>query len=210
MKRKQKWITFRGNQRQAEEAGRAGERSQPRRTGGAVEGDRPRVAGVGGVGDQAAEAAGPHLRPITLATINNHLIPRLGALRVQQLKALDIERGTTRRPSAYHKARCNCITRSCPGALKAALRAGLVTRNVATLVNGKPQATKNHDQQRLAAWDVAEARTFLATAKAAGPQPAAFYALALNFRMPQERTVRAPVERSLIWTREPSRSCGSS
>ncbi len=54
----------------------------------------------------------------------------------------------------------------------------MVTRNVATLVTGKPKSTRDHDG--LQCWDLDEARAFLVAARAAGPQPAAFYALALD------------------------------
>jgi integrase len=64
-------------------------------------------------------------------------------------------------------------------ALKAAVRNGLVTRNVAALVSNKPRNGSGQDILDHV-WTADEAATFLKTAKAAGPQPAAFYTLALD------------------------------
>jgi integrase len=55
-----------------------------------------------------------------------------------------------------------------------------VTRNVASLVIGKPQFRRDHDEVSHNCWEADEARAFLAAARAAGPQPAALFALALD------------------------------
>jgi integrase len=55
-----------------------------------------------------------------------------------------------------------------------------VTRNVASLVIGKPQWKRDHEDVARNVWDADEARKFLAAAKAAGAQPAALYAFALD------------------------------
>ena len=65
-------------------------------------------------------------------------------------------------------------------ALKAAVLDGLVTRNVAPLVIGKPHANRDHEQLAQNCWEADEARAFLAAAKKAGSQMAAFGALALD------------------------------
>jgi integrase len=64
--------------------------------------------------------------------------------------------------------------------VKAAMLEGLVYRNVASLVIGKPQAKRDHDEVSRNCWEADEARAFLAAARTAGTQPAAFYALALD------------------------------
>jgi integrase len=70
------------------------------------------------------------------------------------------------------------------GAMKAAVRAGLVVRNVAVLVNGKPKAPQGHGEEvERHCWSADEAMAFLDAAKAAGDQPAALYALALETGM---------------------------
>jgi len=60
---------------------------------------------------------------------------------------------------------------------------GLVQRNVAKLVVGKPHAPQDRADAREHCWEAHEAKAFLTAAKAAGPQPAAFYALALDTGM---------------------------
>jgi integrase len=52
--------------------------------------------------------------------------------------------------------------------------------NVAADVEGKPRRSHNREVARQHAWTADEARGFLAVARAVGPQPAAFYALALD------------------------------
>ena len=65
-------------------------------------------------------------------------------------------------------------------ALQAAVLDGLVQRNVAKLVIGKPRAAEDHEDAREHCWEAHEVKTFLVAAKAAGARPAAFYALALD------------------------------
>jgi integrase len=68
-------------------------------------------------------------------------------------------------------------------ALKAAMLEGLVPRNVAALVVGKPKSTLQHENIRAQCWTADEARTFLMAARAAGAQPAALYTVALETGM---------------------------
>ena len=65
-------------------------------------------------------------------------------------------------------------------ALRKAVKDRLVMVNVAGNLDGKPRREQGREDTRQHAWTADEARTFLAAATAAGPQPAAFYALALN------------------------------
>jgi len=55
--------------------------------------------------------------------------------------------------------------------------------NVAQDVNGKPHRPDGHPDAIEHCWIPEEAATFLQTTKNAGPQPAAFYALALDSGM---------------------------
>ncbi len=180
VRRRQKWITFRGNKRAAER--KLATLINDQNNGELVE---PSKLTVGAWLTEWCEKAikPPKKRAGTYAAytaiITKRLIPAIGAIRLQQLKSLDIERyyadqtQLSQSTLAQHHAILS-------GALKAAVKAGLVTRNVASLVTGKPKATTDHARLKQAAWDVDEARAFLATANAAGPQPAAFYALALD------------------------------
>jgi integrase len=115
------------------------------------------------------------------SAIIRHLVPKLGAIRLQELHALDIERyhaelGLAPATGEKHHAILN-------SALKAALRSGLLARNVAPLVTNRPRAPEGHDEVLAHVWEAHEAKQFLVTAKAAGPQPAAVYALALDTGM---------------------------
>jgi integrase len=51
---------------------------------------------------------------------------------------------------------------------------------VASLVVGKPRAKEGNEDVLQNCWEAEEAREFLDAAKAAGPQPAAFYTLAIE------------------------------
>lgn len=70
-------------------------------------------------------------------------------------------------------------------ALRKAVKDGLMRTNVAIDLDGRPRrANKGRgDEARQHAWTGAEARAFLDAAKAAGAQPAAFYALAIDSGM---------------------------
>ena len=115
------------------------------------------------------------------SVINRHLKPKLGVIRLQDLRALDVERyhadlGLAPATGEKHHAILN-------SALKAAIRADLLQRNVATLAENTPRAPEGHEDVLDNVWEAHEARRFLETAKAAGPQPAAFYSLALDTGM---------------------------
>src|SRR4029453_12864018 len=113
------------------------------------------------------------------AVVSGSLMPAIGNLKLQALTALDLQAfyasKSTRAPKTlrlYH-----CVISA---ALKSAVRQGLVARNVASLVEGLPRVEQMSDEIEANCWSRDEARTFLATAKAAGPRQAAFYAMALD------------------------------
>ena len=66
------------------------------------------------------------------------------------------------------------------GALEAAVRSRLVRENVAKRVNNKPRAPEANVALLTHCWTAEEAASFLVAAKAAGPQAAALFALALD------------------------------
>lgn len=119
------------------------------------------------------------------SVIAKHLKPKLGAIPLQQLKATDLKRYCTeagegeRALSPATLEQHHTIAR----ALQAALLEGLVQRNVAKLVVGKPHAREGHEDVLEHCWEAHEAKAFFAIAKAAGPQSAAFYSLALDTGM---------------------------
>src|SRR5262249_46012437 len=105
----------------------------------------------------------------------------LASIRLQELKSTDLKHFYTQlKVSQSTQAKYHAILHS---ALKAATLEGLVYRNVAALVLGKPQARMQHEDIRSQGWTAEEARAFLVTARATGSQPAAFYTLALETGM---------------------------
>ena len=181
-KRRQKWITVRGTKRDAER--RLTELLHQRQTHTFVD---PTALTFGEWLDEWLEKAiKPPRRTLRAyetykSALTRHIKPALGAIRLQELGPLDIERyhaelGLAPATGEKHHAIIN-------SALKAAMRAGLVGRNVATLASNKPRAPEGHADVLANVWEAPDARQFLAIAKAAGPQPAAFYALALGTGM---------------------------
>ncbi len=178
-KRRQKWITVRGTKRDAER--RLAELVNDTNKGTFVE---PSKVTVGEWLDTWLEKAiKPPRRTLRAyetyrSVINRHLKPTLGAIRLQDLRAIDVERyhadlGLAPATGEKHHAILN-------SAIKAAIRADLLQRNVATLAANKPRAPEGHEDVLANVWEAHEARRFLETAKAAGAQPAAFYSLALD------------------------------
>lgn len=134
----------------------------------------------------AKAIAPPKKRPRTYASfksvIERHLKPALGTIRLQALQSLDLE--------AYYAKHTTLSQTSLQlhqailsSALKAAVKNKLVTRNVASEVDGKPRAkrqTERSDETKMQCWTLDEARAFLAAARQTWPQAAAFYAVALD------------------------------
>ena len=181
--RKQQWTTFRGTRKQAEtklnELVRAADRGE------AIESTKMTF------GDWLTEwlekaIKPPARRPGTYATyahvIDAHVRRSfIAKVPLQKLKATDLKRyylELTVGPTT--QAQHHAILHS---ALKAAALEGLVFRNVASLVIGKPRARRDPDAVIHQCWTADEARAFLAVAQAAGPQPAALFTLALETGM---------------------------
>ena len=90
------------------------------------------------------------------SVIERHLIPALGGLRLQQVRPTDLKR-------YYNQAALSPTTLEqhhtlLHSALKAAQLQGLVQRNVASLVIGKPHRQEGHDDVLQHCWDAEEAR----------------------------------------------------
>jgi integrase len=112
--------------------------------------------------------------------ITKKLIPALGAIRLQELKATDLKQYYTSQAETLSSTTLSQYHTLLSSALKAALLEGLLTRNVASIVVGKPRIRRDHADVSGKCWESDEARKFLVAAKAAGERPAAFYALALD------------------------------
>jgi integrase len=178
-KRVQKWFTVQGTKRDAER--KLTELLHNLHRGEYVE---PSKMTVGEWLSEWLETAikPPNKRLRTYETyqsvIERHLKPALGHIRLQQLKPTDLKRyynGSALSPTTLEQH--HTLLHS---ALKAAQLQGLVQRNVASLVVGKPHRPEGHEDVLQHCWEAEEARQFIAAAKVLGPQPAAFYTLALD------------------------------
>lgn len=183
-KRKQQWITLHGTKRDAEN--KLGDLLRDAQRGELV---RPHRRTFGEWLDEwLAKAIKPPARTLRAyetykSVIDRHLKPKLGAIPLQQLKAVDLKRyydEHAQGDDALAPATLEQHHTIAHSALQAAVLEGLVQRNVAKLVVGKPHAQEGHQDVLVHCWEAHEAKTFLTTAKAAGPQPAAFYSMALD------------------------------
>jgi len=110
--------------------------------------------------------------------IKKHVAPRLGSVRLQDLRPLDLDAyysSLTTLSSASRQVHHALIN----SALKSAVKQGLVSRNVATDVDEKPKKGTRQDVLDHV-WTATEVGRFLETARSAGTQAAAFYTLALD------------------------------
>jgi integrase len=184
-KRRQQWITVRGTKRDAET--RLNTLLSDASDGTLVTPNKRTVAAW--LLEWVEKAIKPPMRtPRAYATYRNvidlHLAPELGGIRLQALKALDLERYyATKAADGLAPATLAKHHHILHGALEAAVRGQLVARNVAKLVTGKPHAPDGHADAIAHCWTAQEAATFLSAAKAAGPRPAGFYSLALDSGM---------------------------
>jgi integrase len=179
-RRRQKWITFHGTEQQAD-------RKLNELVGKAQRNEfvEPTKITLGEHLDAWLEKAikPPRKRQRTYDsyknTIRARIQPAIGGLRLQGLQAEDLERYYAEQ-SDLAPASLQLHHTILSSALKSAVKSRLLYRNVAADVEGKPRKQCAPDEVINATWSAADARTFLATAKAAGPQLAAFYALALD------------------------------
>ena len=124
----------------------------------------------------------PHRSPKTYATyksvITLHFTPALGPVRLQSLQPTHLQHyyqtsSLAQRTLAQHHAILHV-------ALQAALKQGLVSRNVAELVMGTPRPGGDQAGAQIKYWTREEALRFLAVVPSCGPQVTALYHLALD------------------------------
>lgn len=104
-----------------------------------------------------------------------HLIPKLGHVRVQDLRASHVEAYFAGLQLGQNTAAVHAAVLR--GALAAAVRSDLVWRNVVPLANNLPRARA---AQLGIIWDEQQAARFMALAKTKGPRIAAMYAVFLT------------------------------
>ena len=177
-KRIQKYTTFHGTKRQAQD--RLTDLLHDATHGTFIEPDKRTVAEWL---DEWVDLAikpprrTPRAYETYLSVIRCHLRPALGARRLQGLRVLDIEAMVAEK-SALAPATLDKILTVLGSALKAAERSQLVARNVVALVANRPTSPGGHSVDNC--WTAEDAATFMRTATAAGPRQGAFYGLALD------------------------------
>jgi integrase len=179
LKRKQKWVTFRGTKKQAE--------ARLTELLGAANGDtfvEPSKITLITWLRQWLEGMKTQCRPATYTRyhgiIENHISKAaIADMPVQKIRPSHLEAyyaaaaGSASTLTLHHTV----IRR----ALRKAQRDRIVTVNVASDLDGRPRRARGGSEDaRQHCWDVHEVQAFLKAAKAAGPQDAAFYALALD------------------------------
>lgn len=177
-KYKQKWVTFHGNRRQAEE--KLTELTSEVHRGEFVDSSKITVGEWldHWVEKSIASRCAGNTYLLYRNIVKNHLNPRLGSIRLQHLLPLHVERyyadlklspGTVQ---VHHGLLSN--------ALNAAIDSGLLRQNVAKRVKNRPRVVLSADAVKNC-WTKEEARTFINHIKTScNAQYVALFALALD------------------------------
>lgn len=178
LKRAQKWFSFRGTKREAEE--HLSTLLHRYHGGGVLEPSKMPLSEWLGRWLETAVKPVKALRTYETykSIIDKHLGPSLGHHPLGELRPDHLEayyHGSSLEPKTLENHH-NILS----GALGVAVRHKLIRDNVATLVMNKPRARDNAEEIQTQCWDIEESRQFLKAAQEAGPQPAAFYRLALE------------------------------
>jgi integrase len=178
VKRVQKWTTFTGTKKEAE--AKLNERINAHNNGRVVE---PSKMLVGAWLDRWLETA---IRPrAALRTydtykslITVHLKPKLGDYQLGELRPDHLDTYYLASPLSQKTLENHHHVLN--GALGAAVRYKMIQENAAALTMNKPHGKDRHEEVEAQCWDIDDVKKFLQAAKAAGPQQAAFYRLALE------------------------------
>jgi len=178
LKRRQKWHTFHGTKKEAED--KLADLLKEVRDGTAVD---PSTLTLAEWLREWLLASKKNFRANTYrryhGIIEQYLAPSdIGKMRVQQLRPTHLEQyyaAATVSPSTLtlHHAILH-------PALAKAVRDRLIPHNIAIGLNRPRKPHHKSEDARLHCWTVGEARAFLEAAKARGSQPGAFYATALD------------------------------
>jgi integrase len=177
LKRRQKWHTFRGTKKQAED--KLTELLNTVRTDEYVD---PSKLTVGQwLTEWIDNSAKPHLRPASYVRyagiIKNHLLHApIARILIQKLTESHIEAYYATIPAGSRPLHHTVLRR----ALRKAKKQHLLAANPASDLDHVPQRVRTQDDARINCWSAAEAKAFLLVAKADGPQTAALYATALD------------------------------
>jgi integrase len=179
-KRRQKWVTFRGTKKQAES--RLAELLGKANGGTFVEPSKLTL--LDWLRDWLDKNVKPPLRrPETYrgytSLVETHIASSpLALLPLQRLRAVDLERLYA--DLDLSPGTIGVLHAVLHRALRKATKERLIERNPADDVEARPRVPGGHDAARLHCWTADEAQTFLTATTTAGPQAAAFYALALE------------------------------
>lgn len=178
LKRVQKWFSFRGKKKDAEE--HLSELLHRYHQGGVLEPSKLLLSDWLDRWLETAVKPGLALRTYETykSLIEKHLKPSLGHYPLGELRPDHLEgyyHGSTLEQKTL-ESHHNVLS----GALGVAVRHKLIRDNVASLVMNKPRARDNPEEVQAQCWEIEEARVFLKAAYEAGPQPSAFYRLALE------------------------------
>jgi len=175
LKRIQKWFSFRGTKKEAEE--HLSDLLHRYHQGGVLEPSKMFLSDWLDRWLDTAVKPGKALRTYETykSIIDKHLKPRLGHYPIGELRPDHLE-------EYYHHSLLELKTLEShhnvlSGALGVAVRHKLIRDNVASLVMNKPRARDNPEEIQAQCWEIDEANK---AAQEAGPQPAAFYRLALE------------------------------
>jgi integrase len=177
IRRRQKWHTFRGTRKQADD--KLAELLNTVRTGQYV--DASKLI-LGAWLTEWIESLGDAVRPATVVRyrgiVENHLRQApLASMPLQKLRASHVEAYYATVPVGSRPVHHTVLRR----ALRRAVKQRLIVSNPLVDLDHTPRRRRKPDEDaRTNCWTGDEARTFLRTARAAGPQSAAFYALALD------------------------------
>jgi integrase len=180
LRRRQKWVTFRGTRKLAEK--RLNELLTAAEGGTFVEPSK--VTLISWLREWLEAAIKPQCTPGTYTRykniIENHIAKAtIGDLPLQKLRPTHLEAYYATTPGAV--ATLSLHHTVIRRALRKAQRDRLVAVNVASDLDGRPKRPRGRSEEaREHCWTAAEARTFLETAKKSGAQNAALYALALD------------------------------
>jgi len=114
--------------------------------------------------------------------IDRHLKGKLGMIRLQELDVIHLEKYYSDSSASLSQTTLEHHHAVISGALKSAQRRRFIRENVAKLVDNRPHRPEEckSEEAEKQCWNVEETKQFVAAARTFGPQPAAFYALALD------------------------------
>ncbi|HEY2906887.1 MAG TPA: tyrosine-type recombinase/integrase [Vicinamibacterales bacterium] len=176
-KRKQQWTTFHGTRKKAED--KLTELLETVRTGMYVD---PSTLTLGQWLTTWIDLVQPTIRPAShvryKGIVENHLAKAtIATMPLQKLRSSHVEAYYATIPAGSRPLHHTVLRR----ALRKATKERLLVANPAADLDHTPRRRRGADDgARINCWTAAEAKTFLAAAKAAGAQAAALYAVALD------------------------------